>query len=106
MKNHYLYPKKGNMQDIIMTPDVCMRFLVWSYFYHDIRPERGISYKSYGKFSDKDVKNLDELKEMLFKCYEEASVERACDQFQMAKVLHEPCPYPQTELDNLFAHEK
>lgn len=22
-----------------MTPDVCMRFLVWSYYYHDVLPE-------------------------------------------------------------------
>lgn len=24
------------MQEILMTPDVCMRFLVWSYYYHDV----------------------------------------------------------------------
>ena len=27
------------MQEILMTPDVCMRFLVWSYYYHDIMPD-------------------------------------------------------------------
>lgn len=26
------------MQEILMTPDVCMRFLVWSYYYHDVMP--------------------------------------------------------------------
>ena len=24
------------MHDILMTPDVCMKFLVWSYYYHDV----------------------------------------------------------------------
>ncbi|MBO4736286.1 MAG: hypothetical protein J5614_07805 [Paludibacteraceae bacterium] len=93
------------MQEIIMTPDVCMRFLVWSYYYHDIRPAKNISYKECGKFSDADAAHLDELKEMLFKCFEEDSVERACDQFYKAKMLQEPCPFPQSELDMMFAKE-
>ena len=76
-----------------------------------------------------DVKHLDKLKEMLltyrsssfapqqseqarlhsvwrrFKCFEEQSVFNACKQFQMAKVRHEPCPFPQAALDNMFAKE-
>lgn len=90
------------MQDILMTPDVCMRFLVWSYYYHDIMPEKGVSYKTYGKFSDADCKHLDSLKDTLFRCFEEQSVFNACKQFQMAKVRHEPCPFTQAELDNMF----
>lgn len=89
-----------------MTPDVCMRFLVWSYYYHDIMPEQAISYKVYGKFSDTDSERLDELKDMLFKCFEEQSVINACKQFQMAKVRHEPCPFTQADLDNLFVKER
>lgn len=27
------------MQEILMTPDVCMRFIVWSYYYHDVMPD-------------------------------------------------------------------
>lgn len=32
------------MQEIIMTPDICMRFLVWSYYYHEVVPQKGVSY--------------------------------------------------------------
>jgi len=94
------------MQEIIMTPDVCMRFLVWSYFYHDIMPQAGQSYKQCGKFTEDDAIRLDELKDMLFKCFEEQSVLNACKQFQLAKVRQEPCPFTQAELDAVFAEEK
>lgn len=94
------------MQEILMTPDVCMRFLVWSYFYHDVMPEKSVSYKVCGKFTLEDATRLDELKDMLFKCFEEQSVVNACRQFQMAKVRQEPCPFPQAELDDMFAKEK
>ncbi|MCQ2189933.1 MAG: hypothetical protein MJZ00_08520 [Paludibacteraceae bacterium] len=94
------------MQNIIMTPDVCMRFLVWSYYYHDIRPNKNMSYSDCGKFSDADAEKLDELKTLLFQCFEPDSVERACDQFHKAKILQEPCPYSQNELDMMFAKEK
>lgn len=94
------------MQEILMTPDVCMRFLVWSYYYHDVLPEKSVSYKGCGKFTDEDATRLDELKDMLFKCFEEQSVANACRQFQMAKIRQEPCPFPQSELDNMFAKEK
>lgn len=94
------------MQEILMTPDVCMRFLVWSYYYHDVIPIPAISYKVCGKFSDSDAEHLDELKDMLFKCFEEQSVINACKQFQIAKVRKEPCPFSQVELDNMFAKEK
>lgn len=89
-----------------MTPEVCMRFLVWSYYYHDVMPQPSVSYKACGKFSDTDSKRLDELKSMLFKCFEEQSVANACRQFQMAKVRQEPCPFSQADLDNMFAKEK
>lgn len=94
------------MQEILMTPDMCMRFLVWSYYYHEIIPEKGRSYKTYGKFADADAERMDELKAMLFKCFEEQSVVNACRQFQLAKVRQEPCPFAQSELDKMFAKEK
>lgn len=94
------------MQEILMTPDVCMRMLVWSYYYHDILPQKDVSYKACGKFSDADAEHLDELKESLFRCFEEQSVLNACRQFQLAKVRQEPCPFPQSELDRMFAAEK
>lgn len=88
-----------------MTPDVCMRFLVWSYYYHNVMPEKAVSYSACGKFSDADAARLDELKDMLFKCFEEQSVMNACRQFQLAKVRKEPCPFTQEELDMMFAEE-
>lgn len=94
------------MQEILMTPDVCYRFLVWSYFYHDVMPEKNVSYRVCGKFTDDDSERLDQLKDTLFKCFDEQSVFNACRQFQMAKVRHEPCPFPQAELDSMFAKEK
>ena len=50
------------MQEILMTPDVCMKFLVWSYYYHDLLPEQHMSYKTCGRFSEEDALRLDELK--------------------------------------------
>ena len=89
-----------------MTPDVCMQFLVWSYYYHEVMPLKSMSYKDCSKFSDSDVKRLDELKDMLFTCFEEDSVVNACKQFQLAKVRQEPCPFSQASLDGMFAKEK
>ena len=91
------------MQEILMTPDMCMKFLVWSYYYHDVLPEKSVSYKVSGKFADDDVLKLDDLKDTLFKCFEEQSIKNACEQFKMAKVRQEPCPFSQSELDLIFA---
>ena len=89
--------------ELIMTPDVCMRFLVWSYYYHDVMPQPSVSYRVCGKFAETDVVRLDALKDTLFRCFEEPSVVRACQQFQLAKARGEACPYPQSELDRMFA---
>ena len=94
------------MNSILMTPDIAMQFMVWSYYYHNILPEKNVSYSKCKKFSEVDAKRLDELKDMLFKCFEEESVNNACKQFQLAKVRHEPCPFPQDTLDTMFAKEK
>lgn len=93
------------MEETLMTPDVCMMFLVWSYYYHDILPERAKSYATYKKFSDEDVTRLDKLKNTLFLTIEEQSVINACQQFRLAKVRQEPCPYSQSHLDAMFAKE-
>ena len=55
------------MNEILMTPEGAMQFMVWSYFYHDVMPEKNVSY---------------------------------------AKVRHEPCPFSQVALDNMFAKEQ
>ena len=59
----------------------------------------------YGKFAETDVPHLDNLKDTLFRCFEESSVRNACKQFQLAKERHEPCPFSQNALDTLFAKE-
>ena len=89
--------------ELIMPPDVCMRFLVWSYYYHDVMPQPGVSYRACGKFSEADAVRLDQLKDALFRSFEEPSVVRACQQFQLAKARGEACPFPQSELDSMFA---
>lgn len=91
------------MDEILMTPDVCMKFLVWSYYYHDIVPEPTVSYASCGRFSDKDSEKLDMLKETLFRCFTVESVNNAIGQFRMAKINNEPCPFTLAELDMMFA---
>lgn len=93
------------MDEILMTPDVCMRFLVWSYYYHDIIPSPTLSYAVSGKFSEADARKLDELRDTLFRCFEEPSVLNACGQFARAKQLGEQCPFSQAELDAMFAKE-
>lgn len=93
------------MQTIIMTPDVCMRFLVWSYYYHNVMPEKNVSYTTCGLFSEADAHRLDELKDTLFLSFTEESVVNACHQFQLAKQRNEPCPFPQSDLDAIFAAE-
>lgn len=91
------------MHDILMTPDVCMKFLVWSYYYHDVMPQKGHSYSECALFSPADVQRLDQLNETLFKCFTEESVMNAIRQFQLAKIQKEPCPFTQQELDAMFA---
>ena len=94
------------MSEILMTPDVCMQFLVWSYYYHGVMPQKNVSYAECGLFAAKDVVRLDELKDTLFNCFEEDSVVRACHQFQLAKLRGEPCPFPMKTLDKMFAAEQ
>ncbi|MBQ5643461.1 MAG: hypothetical protein IIV13_06860 [Bacteroidaceae bacterium] len=91
------------MDEILMTPDVCMQFLVWSYYYHGVMPQKDVSYSACGLFAEADVVRLDELKATLFRCFTEDSVFRACKQFQLAKQHGEPCPFPQQVLDTMFA---
>lgn len=94
------------MNEILMTPETGMQFLIWSYYYHNIIPEKSKSFASYGKFPVEAIPQLDEMKNALFRCFEEDSVMNACKQFRMAKMKNEPCPYTQTQLDSIFSKEK
>lgn len=91
------------MSEILITPDVCMRFLIWSYYYHGIQPRPGQSYADCGLFSPNDALRLDEIQQALFRCFEPQSVENACMQFRLARERQEPCPFTQSELDSMFA---
>ncbi len=93
------------MEEMLLSPETCMQFLIWSYFYHDILPEKDLSFGTYNKFSPADVIRLDEIKHSLFLSYEEQSVRNACAQFRQAKLQNEQCPYTQSQLDSMFAHE-
>lgn len=93
------------MDKYLMTQDVAMRFIVWSYFFHGIRPEKNVSYADCGKFSERDVTHLDQLRDTLFRTVTEQSVFNACAKLDMAVVMHEQSPYPQRELDKMFAKE-
>ena len=91
------------MDEILITPDTCMKFLVWSYYYHGIAPAPATSYAATGFFTAKDAEKLDVIKDAVFKCFDEASVKRALAQFDMAKARREPCPFSESELNTLFA---
>ena len=91
------------MQEVLMTPDMCIRFLIWSYYYHEVIPQKNHSYSECGLFSDEDAKRIDQLKDTLFLCFTEESVMNAVHQFQLAKIRKEPCPFTQSELDSMFA---
>lgn len=92
------------MDDIFVTPDMCMKFMIWSYYYHGIMPNEKISYKACGMFSVSDVSKLDTIKDAIFRCYGRDSIVNMCKKFDMAKQLNEPCPFKREELDVLFAN--
>lgn len=102
----YYITNNNIMSEILMTPNVCMQFLVWSYYYHGVLPQKEVSYAECGLFAREDINRLYELKATLFDCFEEESVVRACQQFQLAKHRGEPCPFSQYNLDQMFAPEK
>ena len=85
-----------------MTPDVCMRFLIWSYYYHDVIPEKHVSYRTCSKFSEEDCQRLDTLKDMLFRCYEEQSVRNACKSAQPTNNAHAVASVPNTTFFKLL----
>lgn len=93
------------MSEILITPDLCMQFLVWTSYYHDIEPKRHTSYRECGRFSPMDCQRLDEIRDAVFRCFDEGAIQRSCQQIRLAKEKGEPCPYTQFQLDNIFARE-
>ncbi|MCR5456150.1 MAG: hypothetical protein K6F33_14300 [Bacteroidales bacterium] len=97
-----------NIQEVIMTPDLAMRFLVWTSYYHNLEPKCGKSFARFVKadgsamFAAHDVARLDRLQEALFKCFDPPSVKKSVANIRLAKEKGEPCPFSEQELDILF----
>ncbi len=95
--------------EILMTPDVALRFLVWTVYYHDLEPQSGLSFgrflsdaKSAEFVRRAGVDRLDRLQEALFKCFEPESVARSVASLRRARALGESCPYTEESLAAVF----
>lgn len=91
------------MNEIIITPEFCMQFLVWSYYYHSIIPAREGVFSESGMFRPYDADNMDAICSKILIFYGEESIRRACRQFDKAKEVGEECPFSQEMLDTIFA---
>lgn len=97
-----------NTQEVLMTPDLAMRFLIWAVYYNGIEPKCGKSFARFTnndgskKFADNDVDRLDRIQEALFKCFDPPSVKKSVAQLRLAKEKNEICPFGETELNMLF----
>ena len=92
-------------QEIIVSPMFCMQFIVWSYYYHNILPIASCNYLSLYRFSPEDAERLNNIKNAVIEFYTEQSIKKACQQFDKAKEIGEPCPFTQQSLDAIFAKE-
>lgn len=98
----------SNTQDVVMTPDLAMRFLAWAAFFNGVEPKCGRSFGRFvhsdgsPMFAADDVARLDRLQEALFKCFDPPSVKNAVAQVRLAKEKGETCPFSESELDFLF----
>lgn len=90
-----------------MPADTAMKFMVWASYYNglDLDPDKSfVSYAKDGRalFSKADAARLDRLKNVLFKCFEPASVANSIAAMKKAKETGEPCPFTEESLDLLF----
>jgi len=90
------------MKETLMTPDMCMKFLIWSYYYYDIIPTSDFDFAECEKLSSELVLRLNNIKDMMLRCFTEDSVLRAVEQLRKAKMQNEVCPYSKIELDAIF----
>ena len=92
----------------MMTPDLAMRFLVWSSYYNGLEPKCGKSFARFKNssgedlFSLADIQRLDRVQEALFRCFDPPSVKRSVEQMKLAKERNESCPFSLEELNFLF----
>lgn len=85
-----------------MPAQLAMQFLVWAVYYNDLELKENVSFAAYGKFSADDAARLDRIKQALFRCFDQQSVDRSSEQMRMAKRMGEKCPFPQEALNGLF----
>lgn len=91
------------MHDIIITPELCFQFLIWSYYYHSIMPSHKGAFISSGMFTPSDAERIEEIFSLILKFYDEDSIRQACKRLDTAKETESPCPYTQELLDMIFA---
>mgnify|MGYP007069883711 CR=1 FL=1 len=90
------------MNDTLMTPDMCMKFLVWSYYYNDIVPTSDFKFEKSEMITEKQAEELNNIKQAMLLCFTEDSVMRAVGQLRQAKLNNEVCPFSKVELDSIF----
>ncbi|MCQ2229299.1 MAG: hypothetical protein MJZ13_06095 [Bacteroidales bacterium] len=99
-------------QDIIMPPDMAMRFLIWAAYFNGIEPMVGKSFADYANgsgekmFAAADAARLDRLQVALFQCFDRQSVANSVAQLRMARVRGEQCPYSEESLNQMFGTAK
>ncbi len=90
------------MNDTLMTPDMCMKFLIWSYYYNNISPTADFNFEECKLFTPEQAFELNNIKRAMLLCFTEDSVVRAVEQLRMAKMKGEVCPFSKAELDAIF----
>lgn len=88
--------------EVLMPAQLAMQFLVWAVYYNDLELKENVSFAEYGKFSSEDVARLNRIKQALFKCFDQQSVDRSSEQMRMAKRLGERCPFLEEDLNRMF----
>lgn len=95
-----------NTADVLMPAQLAMQFLVWAVYYNDLELKENVSFAECGKFRAEDAARLDHIKQALFKCFDQESVDRSSEQMRMAKRIGEKCPFPEESLNALFGTAK
>jgi len=91
-----------NEGEVLMSQDIAMKFMVWAGYYNDLVLEPGMSFARFGKFTGADIYRLDNIQNVLFKCFDPASVARSMNSIRRAKACGEQCPYSEESLNGIF----
>lgn len=100
------------MDQILLTQDLAMKFLVWAVYYKGLELTPQTRFASLldtdarAMFSLEECEKLDKLNAALFRCFDSQAIASASEQMHKAKALHEPCPYTEESLDMIFRSPK